>query len=161
LALVEGPPLVVALLTVTVVATSAVMMIGAMMMIGAVMTGTMMISAAMIGAMIMDAVMTGAMMIGTMIGIMMIRAMMIGIMMIGMMIGATMSYAVMRVAGAMGAIAPLFLLLMFAARYARFMATLPVIAGGVMLMILMMKWIVMSRRCTLLPMVLIQTGVLI
>jgi hypothetical protein len=136
-------------------------MIGAVMMIGVVMTGTMMISAAMIGAMIMDTMMTGAVMIGTMIGIVMNCDVMIGVMMIGMMIGITMSHAVMRVAGAMGATAPLLLMLMFAARYARFMVTLPVTAGGVMVMILMMKLIVMSRRCTLLPMVLIPTGMLI
>jgi hypothetical protein len=64
---------------------------------------------------------------------------MIGIMMIGMMIGATMSRAVLRVVGAVGATVPLPPSLMFVVRYARFMVTLPVTAGGTMVMILMMK----------------------
>jgi hypothetical protein len=119
-------------------------------MIFTVMIGVVMSRAVMTGAMI------GAVMIGTMIGIVMSRAMMIGV-----MIGVAMCRAVTRVVGAMGATAPLPLLSMCAVRYARFMVTLPVTAGGTMVMILMMKWIAMSRRCTLLPMALIPTGTLI
>jgi hypothetical protein len=106
-------------------------------------------------------VMTGAVMIDTMIGAVMIGVMMSRAMMTGAMIGVAMIRAVTRVVGAMGATAPLPLLLMYAIRYARFMATLLVTTGGVMVMILMMKWIQMSWRCMLLPMALTPTGTLI
>jgi hypothetical protein len=143
-------------------------------MIGIVMTGTMMIGAmidaAMIGIAISRAVMTcvmiGVVMASAMIGAMMIgvvmsHAVMTGAMIGASMIGATMSRAVTRVAGAVGATALLPLLLMCDVRYARFMVILPVTAGGTMVMILMMKWIITSRRCMLLPMALTPTGTLI
>jgi hypothetical protein len=152
----------------TAVATTA-MATGAVMMIGVVMTGAM-ISVAMIGVMMIDVVMnlivmtgvmTGAVMTGAMIGVVMSRAVMIGVMIGATMISVAMSRAVTRVVGAVGATAPLPLLLMCAVRYARFMVTLPVTAGGAMVMVLMMKWIKMSRRCMLLPMLLTPTGTLI
>jgi hypothetical protein len=139
------------------------MMTGAM--IGAVMIGVVISRAVMTGVMT-GIVMTGAVMIGAMIGAMMIgvvmsRAMMIGVMIGTVMIGATMSHAVTRVAGAVGATALLLPLLMCAARYARFMVTPLVTAGGTMVMTLMMKWIAMSKRCMPLLMALTPIGTLI
>jgi hypothetical protein len=171
LAIVEGPPPVVALLTTTIVATGTVMMIGVVKMIGVVTTGLGRIGAVMIGivmkgTVMIGVVMTGAVMIGAMIGVMMSRAVMIGVMisivmigiaMIGVMIGVAMSRATMRVVGAVGATAPLPPSLMFVARCARFMVTLPVTSGGAMVMILMMRWVVMSRRCMIMPMALTPT----
>jgi hypothetical protein len=136
------------------------MMIDAVRMICAVMTGTMMISAVMTGAVMIGAVRSDVMisvvisrtvMVGAMIGAMMIN-MMIGATMINMMIGATMIHAV-------GVTTPLPPLLMFIARYERFMVTLLVTAGGTVVMIFMMRWIVMSRRCMLLPMALTPTSI--
>jgi hypothetical protein len=155
----EGPPHVVALLTVIVMAT------GAMMMIGIVMTGAMMIDA-MISVAMSRAVMTRVMMIDAVIGAMMIGIVMSRTVMIGatigtVMIGTAMSRTVMRVAGAMGATVLLPLLLMCAVRYARFMVIPLVTAGGAMVMILMMKWIATSRRCMLLSMALTPTSTLI
>jgi hypothetical protein len=141
-------------------ATGIVMMIG-VVTIGAMMIGAVMISVAMsravmtgvmIGIMMTGAVMTGAMIGAVMIGVMRSRAVMIGAAMIG---------TAMRVAGAMGATALLLPLLMCAARYARFMVTPPVTAGGIMVMILMMKWIAMSKRCMPLLMALTPSGTLI
>jgi hypothetical protein len=110
--------------------------------------------------------MTGAVMIGAMIGAVMIgvvmsRAVMIGVMISAAMIGATMTHAVTRVAGTVGATKLLLPLLMCAARYARFMVTPPVTAGGAVVMILMMKWIAMSKRCIPLRMALTPIGTLI
>jgi hypothetical protein len=122
------------------------MMIDAMRMICAVMTGTMMISAMMIAAVRSD------MMISIMIRRIVMVGAMIGATMINMMIGAMMSRA-------MGVTTPLPPLLMFIARYERFMVTLLVTAGGTVVMIFMMRWIVMSRRCMLLPMALTPTSI--
>jgi hypothetical protein len=146
-------------------ATGIVMMIG-FVTIGAMMIGAVMISIAMsravmtgvmIGIMMTGAVMTGAIIGAVMIGVVRSRAVMIG----ATMIGTAMTRAAMRVAGAMGATALLLPLLMCAARYARFMVTPPVTAGGIMVMILMMKWIAMSKRCMPLLMALTPSGTLI
>jgi hypothetical protein len=109
-----------------------------------------------ITGMMIGIVMTGAVMIGVMTGIVMSRAVMIGV-----MIGTAMSCTVTRVTGAVGATSVLLPSLMCAARYARFMVTPPVTAGGAMVMILMMKWIARSKRCMLLLMALTPTGTLI
>jgi hypothetical protein len=135
------------------------MMIGGM--IGAVMIGVAMSRAMMTGEMI-GVVMTGAVMIGAvMIGVGMSRAAMIGMMIGVAMTSAAMSHAMTRVAGAVGTTALLLPSLMCAARYARFMVTPPVTAGGAMVMILMMKWIAMSKRCMPPLMALTPTGTLI
>jgi hypothetical protein len=153
--------IVVAMIT---VATGVVIMIG-VVMTGAVMIGVM-IGAVMIGVVMSHAVMTG-MMIGivmtgaVMIDIVMSRAVMIGVMISAAMIDTAMSHTVTRVAGAMGATALLLPSLMCAARYARFMVTPPVTAGGTMVMILMMKWITMSKRCMPLLIALTPTGTMI
>jgi hypothetical protein len=96
LALVEGPPLAVALLTAITVATTAVAT--GIVMTGAVMTGVMI--GAMIDVMMNRVVMTGAgaMMTGAgavMTSVVMSRAMMIGAMIGAAMIGIAMSRAVM------------------------------------------------------------------
>jgi hypothetical protein len=144
--------------------TGAVMMIDVAMtsavMIGA-MIGVMMIGVAMSRAVMTCVVMTDTMISAVMIGIVTSHAMMIGAMIGAAMIGAAMSRAVTKLAGAVGVTALLPLLLMCAIRYARFMVTPLVTAGGAMVMILMMKWIATSRRCMLLPMALTPTGTLI
>jgi hypothetical protein len=143
---------------VVVVLTAIIVMISIEMMAGAMMTGVMMIrcgvttSAVMIGIVMMGAVMIDVVMRG---------AVMIGIMMIVVMIDVVMRIdAVMEAVGdSTIMIVPLPPLSMFAVRYARFMVTLSVTAGGTMVMILIMR-VIMTRKCMLLPMAYTQTGTL-
>jgi hypothetical protein len=134
-----------------------------MMMIGAamsrvVMTGVMMIGAVMTGAVMTGATMTCVVMSHTvMIGATMSRAMMSH----AMMIGAVMSPGAMMEGARRAQTVHLLPLLMYVARFARYMVTLPVIVGGAMAMILMMKEIVITRLPTLRPMALTPTGIFI